>query len=145
MSHAVQGHPRWMGHSRVCCSVAQSCPTLCDPMDCSTPGLPVLHHLPELAQTQVWANSQLWAMSCRTIQDRWVTAKSSDKTWSTGGGNGKPPQYTCCENLLNCIKGQKDMTPKDKSPRSESVQYATGEEQRRITNSSRMNEGAGSN
>ena len=36
-----------------CCSVTQSCPTLCDPMDCSTPGFPVLHHLPELAQTHV--------------------------------------------------------------------------------------------
>ena len=33
-------------------SGAQSCPTLCDPMDRSTPGLPVHHHLPELAQTQ---------------------------------------------------------------------------------------------
>ena len=33
-----------------CCSVAQSCPPLCDPMRCSTPGFPVLHHLPELAQ-----------------------------------------------------------------------------------------------
>ena len=32
-------------------SVAQSCPTLCDPMDCSTPGLPVHHQLLELAQT----------------------------------------------------------------------------------------------
>ena len=32
---------------------AQSCPTLCDPMDCSTPGLPVHRQLPELAQTQV--------------------------------------------------------------------------------------------
>ena len=32
-----------------CCSVTQSCPTLCDPMDCSTPGFPVHHHLPELA------------------------------------------------------------------------------------------------
>ena len=30
---------------------AQSCQTLCDPMDCSTPGSPVLHHLLELAQT----------------------------------------------------------------------------------------------
>ena len=29
-----------------CCSVAQACLTLCDPMDCSTPGFPVLHHLP---------------------------------------------------------------------------------------------------
>ena len=35
------------------------------------------------------------------------------------------------------------MTPKNKSPRSESVQYAAGEEQRRITNSPRMNEAAG--
>ena len=33
--------------------VAQSCPTLCDPMGCNTPGFPVLHHLPELAQTHV--------------------------------------------------------------------------------------------
>ena len=33
-------------------SVAQLCPTLCDPMDCDTPGLPVHHQLPELAQTQ---------------------------------------------------------------------------------------------
>ena len=29
------------------------CPTLCDPLDCSTPGLPVVHCLPELAQTHV--------------------------------------------------------------------------------------------
>ena len=34
-------------------SVAQSCPTLCSPMDCSTPGLTVHHQLPELAQTHV--------------------------------------------------------------------------------------------
>ena len=34
-------------------SVAQSCPTLCDPMNHSMPGLPVHHHLPELTQTHV--------------------------------------------------------------------------------------------
>ena len=34
-------------------SVTQSCPTLCDPMDCSMPGLPVHHQLPELVQTHV--------------------------------------------------------------------------------------------
>ena len=34
-------------------SVAQSCPTLCDPMNRSMPGLPVHHQLPELAQTGV--------------------------------------------------------------------------------------------
>ena len=33
-------------------SVSQSCPTLCDPMDCSTPGFLVYHQLPKLAQTQ---------------------------------------------------------------------------------------------
>ena len=38
-------------HSR--CSVTQSCLTLCDPMDYSTPGSPVRHHLPELIQTHV--------------------------------------------------------------------------------------------
>ena len=36
-----------------CCSVAQSYPTLRDPMDCSTPDFPVLHHLPELAQIHI--------------------------------------------------------------------------------------------
>ena len=34
-------------------SVTQSCPTLCDPMDCSTPGLSVHHEHPELTQTHV--------------------------------------------------------------------------------------------
>ena len=34
-------------------SVAQSCPTLCNPMDCSTPDLPVHHQLPEFTQTHV--------------------------------------------------------------------------------------------
>ena len=34
-------------------SVTQLCPTLCDPMDCSTPGFPVHHQLPELAQTLI--------------------------------------------------------------------------------------------
>ena len=35
------------------CSVAQSCLTLCDTMDYRTPGFPVLHHLPDFAQTYV--------------------------------------------------------------------------------------------
>ena len=36
-----------------CCSVTKSCPTLCKPTDCSTLGFPVLHQLPELAQTHI--------------------------------------------------------------------------------------------
>ena len=34
-------------------SVAQSCPTLCNPMNCSAPGLPVHHQLPEFTQTHI--------------------------------------------------------------------------------------------
>ena len=43
-----------------CCSVTKSCPTLCDPMDCSTPGFPALHYLPEFAQTHVhWVSDAI--------------------------------------------------------------------------------------
>ena len=40
-------------HLRCCCSVAQSCLTLCNPMDCSMPGFPILHYFPESAHTKV--------------------------------------------------------------------------------------------
>ena len=40
-------------------SFAQLCLTLCDPMDCSMPGLPVHHQLPELAQTHVWVSDAI--------------------------------------------------------------------------------------
>ena len=42
------------------CSITKLCPTLYKPMDCSTPGFPVLHHLPELAQTHVhWVSDAI--------------------------------------------------------------------------------------
>ena len=42
-------------------SVAQSCQTFCDPMGCSTPGLPVHHQLPEFTQTHVhWISQAIW-------------------------------------------------------------------------------------
>ena len=41
-------------------SVAQSCPNLCDPMNCSTPGLPVHHQLPEFTQTHIhWVSDTI--------------------------------------------------------------------------------------
>ena len=46
-------------------------------------------------------------MPCRATQDRWVIAESSDKTWSTGEGNGKPLQYSCFENPMNSMKRDK--------------------------------------
>ena len=51
-------HCRWILYQlsyrvKVKVLVAQSCPILCNPMDCSMPGFPVHHQLPELAQTHV--------------------------------------------------------------------------------------------
>ena len=43
-----------------CCSVVQSCPTLCDPTDCSMPSFSVLHYLPEFVKTRVhWVNDAI--------------------------------------------------------------------------------------
>ena len=53
--------------------------------------------------------------------------ESSDKTWSTGEGNGEPFQYSCLENPMNSMKKQKGMTLKDELPRSVGAQYATRE------------------
>ena len=63
--------------------------------------------------------------------------ESSDKTWSTGEGNGKPLQYSCLENPVNSMKSQKDRTLKDELPRLVGAQYATGDQWR---NNSRKNE-----
>ena len=63
--------------------------------------------------------------------------QTSDKTWSTGEGNGKPLQHSCLENPMNSMKRQKDRTLKDELPRSVGAQYAPGEEWR---NNSRKNE-----
>ena len=54
-------------------SVAQSCRTLCDPMNCSMPGLPVHHQLPEFTQTHVHC----------------------------GEGNGNPLQCSCLEDPMD--------------------------------------------
>ena len=56
---------------------------------------------------------KLWAMPCWATQDGQVIVKSSDKMWSSGGGNGEPLQYSCHENPMNSMKRQKDMTLKD--------------------------------
>ena len=46
--------------SHCCCSAVQSCPALCDLMDCSIAGFPILHYFPEFAQTHVhWVNDAI--------------------------------------------------------------------------------------
>ena len=76
-------------------------------------------------------------MACMATTDGQVMVERSDKTWSTGEGNGKPLQYSCLENPMNSMKRQKDRTLKDELPRSVGAQYATGDQWR--TNS-RKNE-----
>ena len=63
--------------------------------------------------------------------------ESSDKTCSTGEGNGKPLQYSWVENPMNSMKRQNDRILKEELPRSVGAQYATGDQWR---NNSRKNE-----
>ena len=76
-------------------------------------------------------------MTCRATQDRRVMVDSSDKTWPTGEGNGKPLQYSSPENPMNSMKRQKDRTLKDELPRTVGAQHDTGDQWR---NNSRKNE-----
>jgi len=54
---------------------------------------------------------KLRVMLCRATQDGCVILESFDKTWSTGGGNGKPLHSSCYDNPMNTMKRQKDMIP----------------------------------
>ena len=64
--------------------------------------------------------------------------ENSDKTWSSGEGNGKPLQYSCLENPMNSMKREKGRTLKEELSRLVGAQYATGYQWR---NNSRENEG----
>ena len=84
-------------------------------MDCSMPGFSVPHHLLEFAQVHgslpwwgegacitQWSYEPCCVRTPKMDRSQWM--ETSDQTWSTGGGNGKPLQYTSCENPANCIK-----------------------------------------
>ena len=123
LSHAVWGHPGWTCHIG---EVSQN-----------------VVHWRKLIKLITWTTAlsnsmKLRAMPFRATQDGQVVVESSDKTWSTGEGNGKPLQYSCLENPMNNMKRQKDRTLKDELPRSVGAQDATGDQWR---NNSRKNEG----
>ena len=108
-------------------SVAQSCPTLCDPMNHSTPGLPVHHQLLEFTQTHVhrvgddiqpshplvWALIPLWGPHPQDLTQTWLPPKGSTSCntgdvgsvpgsgRSPGEGSGNPLQYSCLENPMD--------------------------------------------
>ena len=67
-------------------------------------------------------------MPCKATKDRQVIVESSDKTRSTGEGNGKPLKCSCLENPMNSMKRQKDRTLEDELPKLVGAQYATGDQ-----------------
>ena len=77
-------------------------------------------------------------MPCGATQDSRVMVERSDRTWSTGEGNGKPLQCSCLENPMNSMKRQNDRMLKEELPRSVGAQYATGDQ---WGNNSRKSEG----
>ena len=74
-------------------------------------------------RTTALSNSMKLSHARGATQDGKVMVKSSDKTWSTGEGNGKPLQYSCLENAMNSMRSQKDRALRDELPRSEGAQY----------------------
>ena len=97
---------------------AQSCPTVCVPVNCSIPASSVHGNFRQeywrglpfpppgyllnsgttvffffLWQKDLWNSMKLWAMPCKATQDRRVIMKSPDKLWPTRGGNDKPLQW----------------------------------------------------
>ena len=69
-------------------------------------------------RTTALSNSMKLSHALGATQDRRVMVERSDRTWSTGEGNGKLLQYSCLENPMNSMKRQNDRILKEKLPRS---------------------------
>ena len=89
-------------------------------------------------RTTALSNSIKLSHARGATQDERVMVERSDRTWSTGEGNGKPLQYSCLENPMNSMKRQNDRILKEVLPRSVGAQYATGDQWGK---NSRKNEG----
>ena len=79
-------------------------------------------------RTTALSNSMKPSYAHRATQDGQVMVERSDRVWSTGEGNGKPPEYSCLENPMNSMKRQNDRILKEELPRSVGAQYATGDQ-----------------
>ena len=81
----IWNHPlesKWMKH---CCSVAQSCPILWDPMDCGMPGSSVLHCLPEFVQIHIhWVSNAIRLILCHLLLF-WPSILPSNRVFPSGG------------------------------------------------------------
>ena len=99
-------------------------------------------HGPQLAVAKGLVQFNEAMKPCKATQDRRVSVESSDKTWSTGEGNGSPLQYSCLDNPWTVWKGKKIWFWK-MSPQVGSVQRATGQEQRALPTALRRTKGRG--
>ena len=81
--------------SSLCCySVAKSCPILCDPMDCSMPGFPVLYYLLEFAQTHINVNLKGRVTETKQGAPRELCLQHIKEKKKKGGGAGEMERDT---------------------------------------------------
>ena len=88
-------------------------------------------------RTAALSNSMKPNHAHEATQDGQVMVERTNRVWSTGEGNGNPPQYSCVENPMNSMKRQNDRILREELLRSVGAQYATGDQWR---NNSRKNE-----
>ena len=117
---------------RFCCSVAKSCPTLCAPMNCSTPGFPVLHCLLEFIQTPVhWVRMpSIHLILCQPhMASRWGNSENSGRLYFWGA----PKSLQMVMQWFNCsheikrhlLLGRKVMTNLDSILKSRDITLPT--------------------
>ena len=107
-----------------CCSMAKFCPTLCDPMDCSTPDFPVLYHPLEFVQTHIqWCHPtisssvtsfssccQSWHIIIKKTLNRaleWESPSLTAKLWARDTKEGTGCAGTCQSSLLLALNSHK--------------------------------------
>ena len=100
--HQILFSKHFICRSPCCCSVAKSCLTPCDPMDCSPSGFPVLLYLLEFAQIHI-PNGSVGIESACSAGDRgdMDLIPRSGRSPGEGHGNRQPCQYSCLENLMD--------------------------------------------
>ena len=99
----------WKHYPCCCCSVAKSCPTRCNPMDCSTPRFPVLHYLPEFCSNSCplsrWCHPTISSSvtlfsSCSQSFPASGSFPASQLFVSGGQGIGAYPTYICFQMFI---------------------------------------------
>ena len=119
-------------HTLCCFSVTQLCPALCEPVDCSMPGIPVLHHIPEVAQTHVhWVGDAIQTscpvisfLSClqpfpasESFPISWLFASGAPKFWSFSFSISPSNEYSGLISFrshwfyLLAVKGSQESSP----------------------------------